>query len=71
MVEAATRGKFAAFVPRTVARDAIETGHVQLLATLEPDGIAVHAIHPDGNSAALARQVAQQLVEHARKHSDS
>lgn len=71
MVEAATRGKFAAFVPRTVARDAIETGRVQLLATLDPDGIAVHAIYPDGNTAALARQVAQRLVEHARKHSDS
>lgn len=65
LLEAAIRGGFVAFVPRSVARDAISVGRVKALLMLEPGVAAVHALYHDGESASLARQAVQMLAEYA------
>ena len=67
MLEAAARGAGIAFVSRSIARDAIASGRVQLLATLEPGPTAVHAIYDGREAEALARRTVERLVEHARQ----
>lgn len=65
MLEAAARGACIAFVPRSLARDAIAAGRVRVLATLEPSSASVHAFYHDTESAELARRAVALLVEYA------
>jgi LysR family transcriptional regulator, transcriptional activator of nhaA len=67
MLEAATRGPFVAVVPKSVARDAITSGRVRVLAQFEPSQSGVHALFQDGTSAELARAAVALLVAHARE----
>ena len=65
LLEAVIRGGFVAFVPRSVARDAISVGRVKALLTLEPGVAAVHALYHDGDSATIARRAVEMLAEYA------
>jgi DNA-binding transcriptional LysR family regulator len=67
MLEAATRGPFVVVVPKSVARDAIVSGRVRVLAQFEPSQSGVHALFQDGTSAELARAAVALLVAHARQ----
>ena len=66
LLEAAARGGHVAFVPRTIARDAIASGRLRILARLEPAHSGVYALYQDSESAGLARRAVEVLVEHAR-----
>ncbi len=65
LLEAVIRGGFVAFVPRSVARDAIAVGRVKALLTLEPGIAAVHALYHDGDASLLARRAVEMLAEYA------
>jgi DNA-binding transcriptional LysR family regulator len=68
MLEAAARGGFVAFVPRSVAREAIKSGRVKALATLSPATAAVHAVYHTGDSLQLARTAVEKLIANAREN---
>ncbi len=70
LVEAALRGGYIAFVPRSVARDAIATGRARVLARIEPAHTGVYALYQDGTAAELARRAVEVLIEHARQATD-
>jgi LysR family transcriptional regulator, transcriptional activator of nhaA len=70
MFEAVIRGGFVAFVPRSVAREAIRAGRVKVLATLSPAAAAVHAVYHAGETLELARTAVEKLIEHARANLD-
>ena len=67
MLEAAARGGFVAFVPRSVAREAIKSGRVKALATLAPVTAGVHAIYHASETLQLARNAVEKLLESARE----
>jgi LysR family transcriptional regulator, transcriptional activator of nhaA len=71
LLEAVIRGGFVAFVPRSVARDALSMGRVKALLTLEPGGAGIHALYHDGESASLARRAVQMLAEYATSALDA
>lgn len=71
MVEAVSRGGFVAFVPRSVAREAIKGGRVKVLATLAPATAGIHAIYQGGESRDLARTAVEKLIENARASLDA
>lgn len=66
MLEAAARVDTVAFVPQSIARDAIRAKRVVALAELAPSQAGVWALVQDGNAADLARLAVRALVEHAR-----
>lgn len=66
LVEAAARGGFVTFVPRSVARDAVVAGRLRIMATIQPALATVHAVYQDGETASLARRAVTVLVEHVR-----
>jgi len=66
MLEAAARGGFVAFVPRSVAREAVKSGRVKVLATLSPATAAVHAVYHAGDRLQLARTAVEKLIANAR-----
>ena len=68
MLEAVARGGFVAFVPRSVARDALEAGRVKIIAELEPGTAAVYALFHRRDHVDLARKAVELLAEHARQH---
>jgi LysR family transcriptional activator of nhaA len=68
MLEAVTRGGFVAFVPRSVAREALRAGRVKELATLTPNAAGVYAIYPADDSLQIARTAVEKLIENARDH---
>lgn len=68
LVEAAARGRHIAFVPRSVARDAIANGRLKQVAQLETGHAGVHALYQDGATAELARRAVEVLIEHLRAH---
>jgi LysR family transcriptional regulator, transcriptional activator of nhaA len=68
MLEAVARGGFVAFVPRSVARDAVEAGRVKIIAELEPGTAAVYALFHRRDHVDLARKAVELLAEHARTH---
>jgi LysR family transcriptional regulator, transcriptional activator of nhaA len=68
LVEAAARGQHVAFVPRSVARDAIATGRLKQVAQLEAGHAGVHALYQDGATADLARRAVEVLLEHLRSN---
>jgi LysR family transcriptional activator of nhaA len=67
MLEAATRGNFVAFVPRSIARGAIHEGRVKALATMSPTTAGVHAVYHAGDTLQVARTVVQKLIESSRE----
>lgn len=70
MVEAAARGGFIAFVPRSVARDPVAAGRLRVIATMGGHHQAIHAVYQDGESADMARRAVNALVEHLRAASE-
>jgi LysR family transcriptional activator of nhaA len=66
MLEAVARGGFVAFVPRSVARDAIAAGRVQIIAELKEGSAAVYALYHRREHVDLARKAVELLAEHAR-----
>jgi LysR family transcriptional activator of nhaA len=70
MVEAATRGPFAAFVPHSVARDAVLAGRLRVIAAIDASSAIIHAVYPDAESAELARRAVAVLVDNARLTTD-
>ncbi len=64
LVEAAARGGYIAFVPRSVARDAIAAGRLVQLAQVENVHAGMYALYQDGASADLARRAVEVLVKH-------
>jgi LysR family transcriptional regulator, transcriptional activator of nhaA len=70
MLEAVTRGGFVAFVPRSVARQALRENRVKALATLAPSAAGVHAVYPASDTLQLARTAVQRLIENARANLD-
>ena len=69
LLEAASRGGFATFVPRAMARDAIAQGRLRILATLEPGHAAVHALYRDDAATELVRRALEVLIEAVRQTS--
>lgn len=65
MVEAVARGGFVAFVPRSVARDAVDAGRVKIIAELPHGSAAVYALYHRGDEIHLAQRVAELLADHA------
>lgn len=70
MLEAVQRGGFVAFVPKSVARDAIRAGRVKALLTLTTESAGVYAVYPVGDTLQLARTAVERLIENARTHFD-
>lgn len=66
LVEAAARGGYIAFVPRSICRDAIEAGRLAALAEVRPQHAGVYALYQDGAAADLARRAVSVLVEHVK-----
>jgi len=65
MLEAAARGAGIAFVPRSLARDAIAAGRVKQVAALEVGATTMYAIHGEAEAGDLARRAVDQLIAHA------
>lgn len=68
MLEAVVRGNFVAFVPKSVAAEAIRQKRVKALATLSPATAGIHAVYPEKEALDLARTAVQRLIENARSH---
>ncbi|CAN5896798.1 LysR family transcriptional regulator [soil metagenome] len=66
LLEAAARGGYVAFVPKSIARDAISAGRLVVLAELSTAHAGVFALYQDGATADLARQAVAILVEYVR-----
>lgn len=69
MLEAAARGGYVAFVPRSVARDALGTGRLRQLAAITSEHAGVFAVFQDSTSADLARRAVMMLLEYAAEES--
>jgi DNA-binding transcriptional LysR family regulator len=69
MLEAVAQGRFVAFVPHNVARDALASGRVSRLATVRSKVASVHAIYPADDSMKLARMAVERLIAAARESS--
>lgn len=68
LLEAAARGSYVAFVPTSVARDAIKAKRLRALATVVPEHAGIHAIYKDAHSLELVRRAVETLVEYVREH---
>jgi DNA-binding transcriptional LysR family regulator len=71
LLEVAARGGFAAFVPRSAARDAVAAGRLRVLATLENGRVPIHAVYQDSESAELARHAVAILIAAVRDAGDA
>jgi LysR family transcriptional activator of nhaA len=67
LVEAAARGGHVAFVPRSVARDAVAAKRLRVVGQLSNSATGVYALYSDGESMELARRAVEILVDHARR----
>lgn len=67
MMTAVARGGFIAFVPWTVARDAVSAGRLQVLGEVAAGEIAVHALYHTTEQATIARRAVELLVANARE----
>jgi DNA-binding transcriptional LysR family regulator len=70
MMAAVTRGEFTAFVPWSVAREAVTSKRVTVLARVQPTHI-VYALYHDAGSASVAHRAVELLVEKARDYAHS
>jgi LysR family transcriptional activator of nhaA len=68
MLEAVARGGFVAFVPSSVARQAVKLGRVKALARFVPKSAGVHALYHGTEAVSLARAAVQKLIDNAREH---
>lgn len=68
MLEAVCRGGFAAFVPASVARSAVELGRARILSRFLPKNAGVYALFQKSESANVARAAVERLVENARQN---
>ena len=66
LLEAAVRPGHVAFVPLSIARDAITAKRLTTIAELPPSSSGVWAIVQDGTAADVARKAVKALVDHAR-----
>jgi LysR family transcriptional regulator, transcriptional activator of nhaA len=66
MLEAVLRGGFVAFVPKSVARNAIREQRVKALATISPETAGIYAVYPEDDTLHLARTAVQRLIDGAR-----
>lgn len=66
MLEAVARGGYVAFVPSSVARDAIAAGRVRALAQISPSHGGIHAIYQNDSGVELVRRAIETLVASAR-----
>ncbi|HMG21439.1 MAG TPA: hypothetical protein VK607_08990, partial [Kofleriaceae bacterium] len=57
---------YIAVVPRSVARDALASGRVRVLAQVDAAHAWVHALYQDGSSADLVRRAIEKLIATAR-----
>lgn len=71
MLEAIKRGSFVAFVPRSLARDAVRLGRVRILATLPPTMSGVRAIYASGHTLEVARLAVERLVASAKENTSA
>lgn len=67
LVEAAARGGHVAFVPRSVARDAVAAKRLRIVGQLSNSATGVYALYSDGEAMELARRAVEILVDHARR----
>ncbi len=67
MLEAVARGGFVAFVPKSVAREAVKLGRVKALAMLQPTSAGVFALYHSGGPSDLARIAVEKLIQNARE----
>lgn len=67
MLEAAARGAGLAFVPTSIARDAIRLGRVRALATLDESATTVRALVHDRDGVDLAERAIDVIRAHARE----
>jgi LysR family transcriptional activator of nhaA len=67
MVEAVARGGFVAFVPFSVAHEALRGRRVKQLAEIRPDAAGVYAVYPTGDAYRLAREAVERLIEGSRE----
>ncbi len=70
MLEAVARGGAVAFVPRTVAREAVKLGRVKVLSSFAPKSAAVHALYHHGETVDLARAAVERLIANAKENLD-
>jgi LysR family transcriptional activator of nhaA len=70
MLEAVARGGFVAFVPKSVARDAIKSGRVKVLTTLQPTNASIYALYHTNDTSDQVRRTVERLAENARTHLD-
>jgi LysR family transcriptional activator of nhaA len=70
LIEAAARGSYVAFVPTSVARDAVARGRLRAIATLTPSHGGIHAIYQDGASAELVRRAITTLIDNSHDTDD-
>lgn len=66
LLEAGSRPGNVAFVPLSIASDAIRAGRVKNVAELAPSSTGVFAMLEDGTSGEAARKAVKALVDHAR-----
>ena len=71
MLEAVMRGGFVAFVPRSVARDALKAGRVKSIAILQLATVGVHAVYHASDTLQIARSAVERLIENARANLDT
>lgn len=71
MLEAVARGGFVAFVPRSVAREAVRAGRVKVIDRFAPRTVGVHALYHRNDTLQLARAAVDRLIENARASFDS
>jgi LysR family transcriptional regulator, transcriptional activator of nhaA len=68
LLEAAARGGYVAFVPRSIARDAVAAKRVRIIAGLDSSYSGVYATYQHGTTADLAQRAVELLIEHARTY---
>ena len=66
MLEAVVRGGFVAFVPQSIAREALRGGRVKVLATLSLRASGLYAVYPADETLQLAKTAVEKLIENAR-----
>ncbi|HUS63425.1 MAG TPA: LysR family transcriptional regulator [Kofleriaceae bacterium] len=66
LIEAAARGDVVALLPRSAAREALDSGRVSLLATLETGDAVICALYRDGAAAEMARRAVALVSTHGQ-----
>lgn len=67
MLEAVTRGGFVAFVPSSVAREALRSKRVKALGHIPPKDAGVYAIYHSSDTFRLAHAAVEKLIQYAKE----